>query len=147
MTWKTEVAAFAVTVLAASSWWHMEDPFNRPDQDVAVDHFTLADYEAFERGAGSCDVRLVDGDICLQASPLERALTVGEPLPDHIPALSAEYRILLQTPLKESGLKTVRYGRTLALIETDTRVVRDVLDLTAEDFEMARPVVKVAPKS
>jgi len=69
---------------------------------------------------------------------MEHEVVAGAPLPASLPAMSANMRVLLALDLKTPGLKTVQYGQTLALIEPETRMVKDVLHLTAPSYAAAR---------
>ena len=56
----------------------------------------------------------------------------------YMPALGAEFRIIVETALKSDNLRTVRYGQTLVLIDAKTREVKDILRLNAPDFMAAQ---------
>lgn len=104
--------------------------------------FTEADFAAFDRDfeleGRSCAAGLERDRICFLAAPMERRVTAGMTLPPEIPVLPAEFRVIVATELKADHLQTVRFGRTLALINPETRRVEDVLRLTAETYEEAR---------
>ncbi|MEQ8300573.1 MAG: hypothetical protein RH945_08520, partial [Hyphomonas sp.] len=61
-----------------------------------------------------------------------------EPLPDYIPDMGTNFRVIVETSLKEEQLRTVVYGQSLVLVEPGTRHVKDVLHLTAPDFVSAQ---------
>jgi hypothetical protein len=107
-----------------------------------VSYFTNADFDAFDRAfdldGQACDVGFKAHRICFGVSPYETDLVQGAVLPVHVPALSAEFRVIVETDLKADHLQTVRFGRTLALIEPQTRQVHDILRLDAPDYQVAR---------
>jgi len=109
---------------------------------VAVEQFTLADFSAFDRNfemdGETCAVGFRDHRICFGSSPYESDLKQGETLPSHMPVLGAEFRVIVETDLKTEPLQTVRFGRTLALVDPRTREVHDILRLDAPSFQMAR---------
>lgn len=103
-----------------------------------VSHFIQSDFDVFDRGfklgSETCDVGLASYEICMRRSPLEKEIQRGEILPAYIPALGAEFRVIIATSRKAEHLRMVRYGQTLVLLEPESRRVEDVLDLTAPDF-------------
>ena len=105
-------------------------------------HFTSADYHAFDRDfqmdGETCAVGFRDHRICFGISPYEPVLKRGEVLPEGVPTLAAEFRVIVETELKAEGLQTVRFGRTLALVDPETRQVHDILRLDAPSFTVAR---------
>ena len=62
----------------------------------------------------------------------------GMILPVEIPATSAEFPIILESPLKTESLQTVRFGHRIALFNPGTREIVDVIDLDAQSFADAR---------
>lgn len=119
----------------------------RPQQAEAVQapgltQFTKADYAAFDRNfetrGQDCKVGLARVKLCFGASPVENILEPGITLPAEVPMVGAEFRIIVVTDLKKDNLRTVRFGRTLALVDPETRFVHDVLHLTAPGYDKAR---------
>lgn len=113
-----------------------------PQDRKAVDTFTVADFDRFDRGfemnGNTCDVGMKSQKLCFRTSPLEDKLVIGEPLPRYAPVIGAEFRIIVETDLKTPDLLTARYGQTLILIDPKTRIVKDKLHLTAMDYATAR---------
>ena len=131
----------ALLVLGAFAAWQGSRAA-APAAEAAVTHFTAADFRAFDRDfqmdGETCAVGFRAHRICFGTSPYEEALQRGASLPAYMPALSAEFRVIVETDLKAEGLQTVRFGRTLALVDPDTREVHDILRLDAPSFRMAR---------
>ena len=141
MTWKIEVAALAVTVAGVGGYLYKSDPFaEAPVKYHAA--FTEADYDAFDRdftlSGEDCEIGLESSKVCLPVFDLDRNITVGEPFPQDVPALSAGMRVLLVLDTKEPQLQTIRYGQTLVLLDRGSREVRDVMRLDAPSFADAR---------
>ncbi len=117
----------------------------RPDVKP-VDHFQEADFAIFDHGfeiqGRECEVGIEKRGICLASSPLEDSIVPGRILPKEIPATSAEFPIVLEAPLKETRIHTVRFGHRLALFDPETREILDVMDLTAQSFAEARDVTR-----
>lgn len=109
----------------------------------AVLRFTESDFAAFDRAfplhGEECAVGLRRQRTCFNPSPLEDDIVSGMALPASVPILPAEFTIILRTDLKADGLRTVRFGRTLVLIDPQTRRIVDVIVLNADDFDSARP--------
>lgn len=97
--------------------------------------FSQADFERFDRGfmldGQPCAVGIELHKLCFAHSPQEKNLHRGMILPPEVPLMAAEFRIIVDTDLKEAGLRTLRFGQTLALVEPETRTVVDMLRLTA----------------
>ena len=119
----------------------------RPQQAEAVQapgltQFTKTDYAAFDRNfetrGKDCQVGLARDKLCFGVSPVENILEPGITLPAEVPMVGAEFRIIVVTDLKKDNLRTVRFGRTVALVDPETRYVHEVLHLTAPDYEKAR---------
>ena len=145
MTLKLELAAIGATLLGAAGFWVVQQPMAEPAPLERQAAFTVADYAAFDRnfrhGRETCAVGLERHRLCFQPSPLEGQLVEGEALADHVPLLPAEFPILVVTPTKTDEQQLVRFGRSLALIDPDTRVVEDVIRLEQANFADA-----VAPR-
>ncbi len=104
-------------------------------EPTPVREFTEADYSAFDRGfmLGEipCTVGLERYKMCFSPAPIEARLERGMKIPDEVPLVAAEFRIIVVTDLKAPDLRTVRFGQTLALVDPKTRIVVDVLPLSA----------------
>ncbi|KCZ57942.1 hypothetical protein [Hyphomonas chukchiensis] len=142
MTWKIEAGIVGGAALVLGGFLAVmanQQDTSRPDP---VDHFIQSDYDVFDRdfklGSTECAIGLASQKICMHKSPLEKELQVGQILPAYIPALGAEFRIIVETALKSENLRTVRYGQTLVLIDANTREVKDILRLNAPDFLAAQ---------
>ena len=95
--------------------------------------FTEADYAVFDRGFmldnEPCTVGLERQNICFSSSPLEARIQTGAVVPLDVPLVAAEFRVIVETDLKDPALRTVRFGQTLALVDPETRVVVDLMRL------------------
>ncbi len=143
MTPETLVSAFVSTGAAAAAGLAVVLQPSLPRPDVTpVDHFQAADYEIYDRSftlqGRTCEIGIEKRGICLSRSPLEDAIVPGMILPVEIPATSAEFPIILESPLKTEGLQTVRFGHRIALFNPGTREIVDVIDLDAQSFADAR---------
>lgn len=131
------------TICAAAGVFfaYASNPFDPVEHEV-MNTFTSADFEAFDREfeahGRKCDVGIAAYKICFGTSPLEKQLVVGQALPEHAPLVGAEFRIIVKTDLKAPDVKTARYGQTLVLVDPQTRIVRDKMQLTAIDYATAR---------
>jgi hypothetical protein len=135
VSWKFEacvVAAGAVMLGVFLAFIMLREAEAGP---APINHFIQSDCDVFDRnfkvGSETCDVGLTAQKICLRSSPLEKEIQRGEILPAYIPALGAEFRVIVETSLKDETLRIVRYGQTLVLLEPETRRVEDVLHLTS----------------
>ena len=95
--------------------------------------FTEADYAVFDRGfildSQPCTVGLERQNICFSPSPLEARIHTGAVVPLDVPLVAAEFRVIVETDLKDPALRTVRFGQVLALVDPETRVVVDQMQL------------------
>jgi hypothetical protein len=95
--------------------------------------FTEADYAVFDRGfildSQPCMVGLERQNICFSPSPLEARIHTGAVVPLDVPLVAAEFRVIVETDLKDPALRTVRFGQVLALVDPETRVVVDQMQL------------------
>ena len=120
------------------------------EKPVYHDQFSQKDFAAFDRSfdlyGSECTVGIERKRICFQPSPLEEKIEIGKAMPQHAPVMPATIPVLLRTSLKPSYLTTHRYGRTLVLIEDDTGIIVDKLDLLGSDDgdKLRRPPVQVA---
>lgn len=148
MTLKIEMAALAATVMGAGAWVLSAEPLEPPQKEIPEAGFVQEDYAAFDRefvmAGSSCELGLADDGLCFSRSTLETSIVAGAPLPENALMMSAELRVLLATSLKPQPLKTVRVGHTLALVDPETRVVQDVLRLSAPTYAAAKPHVQTA---
>jgi len=138
MTIKLELAALGATLLGAAGFFASAPPLSEPAPIERAAGFVEADYAAFDRnfrhGRETCAIGVVRHQICFQPSPLEAQLVKGEQLADHVPLMPAEMAVLVATPTKSEDTKLVRFGRSLALIDPETRRVHDVIRLDASTY-------------
>lgn len=142
-SWRLEAGIVGGAALALSVFLSVMMTLPRTSVVQPVDHFIQADYDAFDRNFEltnglRCDVGLAAQKICLYKSPVERDIVRGERLPDYIPDLGTNFRVVLETSLKDEQFRTVVYGQTLVLLEPRSRMVKDVLRLTAPDIVSPR---------
>lgn len=133
MSIKWEIGALAgVLALAAGFMW-IAEPVGTDRALERTDNFSQLDYDAFDRNfqinGKTCPVGIAKHRLCFSPSPLETQITKGESLNAHIPMLAAEFPILVATPPKAEHQKLLRYGKTLVLLNEETRIVEDVLGL------------------
>jgi len=142
MLWKFEAGIVAAGAIALATFLTVVLLRQAESGPQPVSHFIQSDFDVFDRGfkvgSETCDVGLASYKICMHRSPLEKEIQRGEILPANIPALGAEFRVIVATSLKDEHLRMVRYGQTLVLLEPESRRVEDVLDLTAPDFVSAQ---------
>jgi hypothetical protein len=102
-------------------------------EPVAVRAFTEADYAAFDRGfmidETPCAVGMERYQICFTPSPQEARIAPGMIVPPDVPLVAAEFRVIVETDLKDPALRTVRFGQTLALVDPETREIVDLMRL------------------
>lgn len=140
MTVKIELAIVGAALFGLGAFVAMQGAnASESDTPKALDHFSEADFNAFDRGFshgdGTCAVGLERHEICFGKSPYETTLTRGQALSSRVPAISAEFRVIVETDLKSPNLQTTRFGQTLVLIDPDTRIVHDILHLDAPDYD------------
>jgi len=103
-------------------------------EPLPVRAFTQADFAAFDRGfvlgENPCTVGLERYKMCFSPAPIETRLERGMEIPEDVPLVAAEFRIIVVTVLKAADLQTVRFGQTLALVDPETRIVVDLLPLS-----------------
>ncbi|KCZ93923.1 hypothetical protein [Hyphomonas johnsonii] len=149
-SWHVETGVVAAACLALGTFLTVEPILNRARVAQPADRFTQADFDAFDRefelDGVTCEVGLARDKLCLGKSPLEAEIKRGHVLPHHIPVIGAEFRVIVNTPLKRPGLQTARFGQTLVLIDPESRRVEDVLDLMAPDY-VAAPSDRSPPKA
>jgi len=142
MTPETIVSALFSTGAAAAAGLAVILQPTLPHPDVTpVDHFQEADFAIYDRDFTlqnrTCEIGIQKRGICLSGSPLEDSIVPGMVLPVEVPATSAEFPIILESPLKKANLQTVRFGHRIALFNTTTREIIDVMDLDAQSFAEA----------
>ncbi|ABI77678.1 hypothetical protein HNE_1004 [Hyphomonas neptunium ATCC 15444] len=141
-TLKIELAIAGAALFALGAFMATRPQEAEAVQTSGLTQFTQADYAAFNRNfemdGATCKVGLERDRICFGGSPVEGILMPGMTLPADVPMVGAEFRVILFTELKSESLRTVRFGRSLALVEPQSRYVQDVLDLSAPTFEKAR---------
>ena len=143
MTPETIVSAVFSTGAAAAAGLAviLQPTLPRPDV-TPVAHFQEADFTIYDRDFTlqnrTCEIGIQRRGICLSKSPLEDSIVPGMVLPVEVPATSAEFPIILETPLKQSHLQTVRFGHRIALFDPATREIIDVIDLDAQSFAEAQ---------
>ena len=95
MTWRIELGAAAVTMGAALMWGASADSALDAPRLEQPDHFTHADYQAFDRdfrfGGTVCEVGLKRKGICFGVSPFEDGLSEGQTIPASLPDMPAEF--------------------------------------------------------
>ena len=141
-TLKIELAIAGAALFALGAFVATRPPEAEAVQTAGLTQFTKADFAAFDRDfdmdGGTCEVGLKRDRICFGGAPVETILQPGMTLPREIPMVGAEFRIIVVTELKADDLRTVRFGRSLALVNPQTRYVQDVIDLSADRFDDAR---------
>jgi len=142
-TLKIELAIAGAALFALGAFVATRPPEAEAVQASGLTQFTKADFAAFDRNfemdGATCDVGLKRERLCFGRSPLETRLAPGMILPPEVPVMGAEFRVIVVTELKADTLRTIRFGRSLALVDPQSRQVQDVIVLTAPTFEKARP--------
>lgn len=104
-----------------------------PVDAAPVRAFTQTDFAVFDRGFmladQPCQVGLEKQNLCFAPSPLETRIQPGAVVEPDVPLVAAEFRVIVETDLKDPGLRTVRFGQTLALVDPETRVIVDLMRL------------------
>ncbi len=138
MSLKIELGVVVFTALAGLGVFHEAKPLEPLAPTERHSAFIAEDYAAFDRDfevkGETCEVGLERRGMCFTSSPLQARIIEGQPVPLNVPLLAAEFPILVALPVKEETQKLLRYGTTLALIDTESRVVEDVLYLDANTF-------------
>lgn len=142
-TLKIELAIAGAALFALGAFVATRPPAAEAVQASGLTQFTKADFAAFDRDfkihGSACKVGLKRDQICFGGSPVEKMIAPGMTLPPEVPMVGAEFRVIVLTELKADNLRTVRFGRSLALVDPSTRHVQDVISLDAPDFDQARP--------
>lgn len=141
-TLKIELAIAGAALFALGAFVATRPPEAEAVQASGLTEFTQADFAAFDRNfemdGSMCQVGLKRDRICFGGSPVEQTLAPGMTLPPEVPMVGAEFRVIVVTELKSDTLRTVRFGRSLVLVDPKTRYVHDVIALSAADFDKAR---------
>ena len=103
---------------------------------AAETQFTAADEAVFDRNFQisdrSCDVGFADQQLCFERTPIEDRIQVGKAFPETMYPLALEWRAKLALDQKADNLKTVRIGQSVILMDRDTRMVVDKIDLSPQ---------------
>lgn len=141
-TLKYELVIVGAALFALGAYVAMQSAVAAEPVPEPVAAFTARDFAAFDRNFvvddQLCEVGLAEHRLCLTPSPVESRLKRGGVLDSDVPILAAEFRVIVETDLKVESLRTVRFGQTLALVEPETRTVRDIMRLNAADFGSSR---------
>lgn len=142
-TLKIELAIAGAALFALGAFVATRPPEAEAVQASGLTQFTKADFAAFDRNfkmdGDTCKVGLKRDQICFGGSPVEQIIAPGMTLPPEVPMVGAEFRVIVVTDLKADNLRTIRFGRSLALVDPSTRHVQDVISLAAPEFDQARP--------
>jgi len=138
MSIKVEIGVVLATALMGMGVFQTTKPLEPVQTPERASAFSAADYAAFDRDitvkGEPCEVGLNRGALCFTSSPLQGRIVEGEPVPASIPLLAAEFPILVALPMKSETQKLLRYGTVLALIDSETRIVEDMLHIDAGTF-------------
>lgn len=149
-TLKIELAIAGAALFALGAFIATRPQEAEAVQTSGLSQFTKTDFAAFDRNfeldGDTCKVGLRRDRLCFGRSPVENILAPGMTLPSEVPMVGAEFRVIVVTELKADNLRTIRFGRSLALVDPTTRHVHDVMSLSAPSFEKARPA-SVYPKA
>ncbi len=142
-TLKIELAIAGAALFALGAFVATRPQAAEAVQASGLTQFTEADFAAFDRNfdldGDTCKVGLKRDRLCFGGSPVEAILAPGMTLPAEVPMVGAEFRVIVVTELKADNLRTIRFGRSLALVDPATRHVHDVVSLSAPAYEKARP--------
>jgi hypothetical protein len=134
------VAMFALGAFVATRPTDAEAASAEPP---AVRAFSERDFAVFDRGFllddTLCAVGFERHMICFAPSPLEAEMRPGMTVAPDVPLVAAEFRVIVETDLKDQSLRTVRFGQSLALVDPETREIVDLIRLSATDYASARP--------
>lgn len=133
MSLKWEIGALGAVIFGAAVFMMIAEPLNSATVLERVDNFSELDYKAFDRNfktnGTSCDVGLKRHGLCFTSSPLQKQIAKGQPLTSSIPIMAAEFPVLAAIPAKNKNLKLLRYGQTLVLMNEETKVIEDLINL------------------
>ncbi len=142
-TLKIELAIAGAALFALGAFVATRPQEAEAVQASGMTQFTKADFAAFDRNfemdGDTCKIGLKRDRLCFGRSPVEDILAPGMTLPPEVPMVGAEFRVIVVTELKADNLRTIRFGRSLALVDPSTRHVHDVVSLSAPAFDRARP--------
>ena len=123
------VAAIGGGALALSTYSHATTP-------AASTQFTAADEAVFDRNFQiadrSCDVGYAEQELCFERTPIEDRIVVGSAFPESMYPLALEWRAKLALDPKADSLKTVRIGQSVILMDRETQMVVDKIDLSPQ---------------
>ena len=115
--------------------------YSSPAPGQLEQRFSPEDYAAFDRNfelsGDVCTVGVRERGLCFSESHLEDRVVKGETFPANMYPLALEWRADLRMPRKPNHLKTVRIGQTVALMDRETRMIVDTMQLDALDFATA----------
>ncbi|HRK69239.1 MAG TPA: hypothetical protein PKY73_16930 [Hyphomonas sp.] len=143
-TFKFEMAMAGLALFALGAFiaTRPNDAEATAEKPVGTRAFSESDFNSFSRGfllgETPCAVGLETQKICFMPAPIEKKLESGMVIPDDVPLVAAEFRVIVMTDLKDERLRTVRFGQTLALVDPETRTVVDLLRLSAPHYREAR---------
>ncbi|MGB3624644.1 MAG: hypothetical protein WA989_02380 [Henriciella sp.] len=133
------LAGVAVAVVGGGALTLAANSSSR-SQDLET-RFSEADFATFNRGFEVndtvCEVGLAKHDLCFEPSPLSAQIERGEEFPEDMYPLALEWRAKLAMPRKPKSLKTIRIGRTIALMERDSETIIDTMRLGETTFVAA----------
>ena len=128
-----KIGAVALMAAIAIGFMLVAQPINQERPLERSDNFSYLDYDAFDRNfqinAETCKVGLAAQRLCFSQSPLQTQIAKGERLERHIPVMAAEISILVATPPKAEHQKLLRYGTKLVLLNENTQVIEDIIEL------------------
>jgi len=116
--------ALALSAHSSGTVTNVQSAFTASDQAVFDRNFDLADR--------TCEVGYAAQELCFERSPLESRIVKGEPYPETMYPLALEWRANLALDRKAPQLKTVRLGQTVLLMDRDSRIVVDKMDLSPQ---------------
>ncbi len=143
-TLKVELAIAGVAMFALGAFvaTRPTDAEAASAQPPAVRAFSERDFAVFDRGFlledMPCAVGFERHNICFTPSPLEAEMRPGMVVAPDVPLVAVEFRVIVETDLKDQSLRTVRFGQSLALVDPDTREIVDLIRLSAPDYASAR---------
>ena len=137
------IAGAAMLTLGAFVATRPTDAEATSAQPPAARAFSERDFAVFDRGflldEMPCPVGFERHMICFAPSPLEAEMKPGMIVAPDVPLVAVEFRVIVETALKDPSLRTVRFGQSLALVDPETREIVDLIRLSAPDYATARP--------
>ena len=130
-----EIGGLAAIAALVVGFMVIAEPIDTAPSLERTDNFSKLDYDAFDRDFqldnATCQVGIAKHKLCFSDSPLQTQIAKGEVLERHIPVMAAEFPILVATPPKAEHQKLLRYGTTLVLMNEETKMIEDTLQLGA----------------